>query len=86
LLNFEIVELQNNQILRAMTKLEKENVKVRIIKLASLEGTGTPGDLAFRFEISERTVKRIVREIRQKGENIKYIRSIKSYVIGENFN
>ena len=64
-----------------MTRHERNNVKVRILKLASLESTGTPVDLASMFEISERSVKRIVREIRDGGNRIRYCHVRMSYVI-----
>jgi len=67
-----------------MNKVEKICIKNRIIKLAILAGTGTPADLADRFEISERTVKRSVRELRQEGWNIYYDYNRVSYVIKKN--
>jgi biotin operon repressor len=68
-----------------MTRIEKENLKVRILKLAALKSTGSPADLAFRFEISERSVKRIVREIREEGSEIRYCQIRRSYVTGGDF-
>jgi len=67
-----------------MNTVEKICIKNRIIKLAILEGTGTPADLAGRFEISKRTVKRYVREIKEEGRNIYYDYNRVSYVIKEN--
>jgi predicted DNA-binding transcriptional regulator YafY len=66
-----------------MNRFEKINFKSRLFKLAKLKGTGTPADLADRFEISERTIKRIVRELRDEGINIWYCPSAMSYVIEE---
>lgn len=63
-----------------MTRINKENLKVRILKLARLKGTGSPAELASRFEISERSVKRIVSEIRESGNQITYCQSRRSYV------
>ncbi|MFZ2339133.1 MAG: hypothetical protein WAW07_05345 [Bacteroidales bacterium] len=63
-----------------MTRIYRENLKVRILKLADMQSTGSPDDLAFRFSVSKRTVKRIVSEIRGEGRNIRYSPSIKSYV------
>jgi transposase len=63
-----------------MTRIYRENLKVRILKLADMQSTGSPDDLAFRFSVSKRTVKRIVSEIRVEGHNIRYSPSIKSYV------
>ena len=63
-----------------MTRINREHLKVRILKLATLKSTGSPADLAFRFDISERSVKRIVSEIREQGNEIKYSQLRKSYV------
>ncbi|MCJ7446402.1 MAG: helix-turn-helix domain-containing protein [Bacteroidales bacterium] len=68
-----------------MTRSEKQNLKVRILKLAALKSTGSPADLAVRFEISERSVKRIIREIREEGNEIRYSSARRSYVIGEEY-
>jgi hypothetical protein len=63
-----------------MTRINRENLKVRILRLASLKSTGSPADLAVRLDISERSVKRIVSEIRGQGKEIKYSSMRKSYV------
>jgi hypothetical protein len=63
-----------------MTRINRENLKVRILRLASLKSTGSPADLAIRLDISERSVKRIVSEIRGQGKEIKYSPLRKSYV------
>ncbi len=63
-----------------MNKLQKQSYKDRIVNLARLKGTGSPADLALRLEISERSVKRIVREIREEGTDIRYCQIRMSYV------
>jgi len=63
-----------------MTRINRENLKIRILRLASLKSTGSPADLAVRLDISERSVKRIVSEIRGQGKEIKYSSMRKSYV------
>jgi len=68
-----------------MNKFRKETLKVRLLKLATLKCTGAPADLAIRFEISERHVKRIVKELRDDGTQIWYCQSRRSYVTGEDF-
>jgi biotin operon repressor len=68
-----------------MNRFQKEALKDRLLKLAALQSTGAPADLASRFEISERHVKRIIREIRDNGIKIRYSQSIRSYVTEENF-
>jgi len=64
-----------------MTRFDKENLKVRILKLAYLKSTGRPADLASKFDISVRSVKRIVKEIREDGKEIKFCQSAGSYVM-----
>ena len=66
-----------------MTRYEKENIKVRILKLAALKSTGSPDDLAFRFGVSPRTVKRYAREIREEGNELKFSQVAGSYVLEE---
>ncbi|HUX57768.1 MAG TPA: HTH domain-containing protein [Bacteroidales bacterium] len=67
-----------------MNKFQRETLKVRIVKLAKLKSTGTPANLADRFEISERSIKRIVKEIRDEGTYIRYSLLRRSYVIETN--
>ena len=66
-----------------MNKFEKACFKDRIIQLAKLRSTGTPAQLAMKFEISERSVKRIVNELRQSGNMIRYDYNCVSYVCTE---
>lgn len=68
-----------------MNKFQRETLKLRLLKLASLKSTGTPADLALRFEISERSIKRIVKELREEGNDIRYSQSRGSYVTDEDF-
>jgi biotin operon repressor len=67
-----------------MNKFQKKSIKERILKLSRLKSTGPPAELAFRLEISERSVKRFVKEIREEGTDIRYCQAIVSYVICEN--
>jgi transposase len=67
-----------------MNKFQKEALKRRLLKLAMLKSTGAPAELALRFEISERSVKRIVREMREEGTNLTYSQLRRSYVTEEN--
>lgn len=66
-----------------MTRLEKEDMKVRILRLASLRSTGKPSELASKMGISERTIKRIIREIRNDGTDIWFHQGSGSYVTSE---
>jgi hypothetical protein len=72
-------------ILAIMNKFQKETLKMRLLKLASLKSTGAPAELALRFEISERSVKRIVRELREEGTNLRYSQARRSYVTEEDY-
>ena len=72
-------------ILAIMNKFNKESLKMRLLKLAMLKSTGAPSELALRFEISERSVKRIVKEIREEGTDLRYSQSRQSYVTDEEY-
>lgn len=68
-----------------MNRFQKEALKERLLKLAELKSTGAPADLAIRFGISERSVKRIVKELREEGKNIRYSQLCISYVTEDNY-
>ena len=68
-----------------MNKFEKETLKARLLRLAALKSTGPPAELAIRFEISERSVKRIVRELRDEGNELRYSQTRRSYVTEEEY-
>jgi hypothetical protein len=64
-----------------MNKFEKDCLKIRIHKLASLKCTGTPSEMALKFEMSVRSVKRIIKEMRDEGNDIYFNHLRQSYVI-----
>jgi biotin operon repressor len=68
-----------------MNKFQRETLKVRLLRLATLKSTGTPADLAMRLEISERSVKRFVKQMRDEGKDIHFCQSRRSYVTGEEY-
>lgn len=68
-----------------MKKVRKENLKDRLLKLATLKSTGPPAELAERFDVSERSIKRIVKEIKEEGTEIWYCHLRRSYVTGKNY-
>ena len=72
-------------ILAIMNKFQKETYKMRLLKLAMLKSTGAPAELALRFEISERSVKRIVKEIREEGTDLRYSQFRRSYVTDKDY-
>jgi len=64
-----------------MNKFEKACIKCRILQLAKLKSTGTPSELAMKFEISVRSIKRIIRELKDEGLNLRYDYNSVSYVL-----
>jgi transposase len=68
-----------------MNKFQRDTLKLRLLKLVSLKSTGAPSELAIRFEISERSVKRMVQEIREEGTDIRYSPIRRSYVTDEEY-
>jgi biotin operon repressor len=69
-----------------MARFQKENMKVRILKLASLKSTGNPAELALKLGISPRSVKRLAHELRQAGHEVRYCRSRDTYVTDKKYN
>jgi transposase len=68
-----------------MNRFQKNTLKKRLLKLAILKRTGAPAELALRFEISERSVKRIVKEIREEGTDLRYSLLRRSYVTEDDY-
>jgi biotin operon repressor len=68
-----------------MNKFQKQTLKSRLIKLAKLKCTGPPAVLATSLEISERSIKRFVKELRDEGVDIRYCHTRRSYVTSEEF-
>lgn len=63
-----------------MNKFDKTLIRERIIRLVRLKSTGTPAQLAVKLEISERSVKRMIRELKKDGEVMKYDHDRMSYI------
>ena len=68
-----------------MNRVQKEALKTRLLKLAVLKSTGDPRDLADLLDISERSVKRFVKELRDEGNEIWYSQTRMSYVTEEEY-
>ena len=68
-----------------MNRFQRETLKGRLLKLATLKGTGAPAELACRLDISERSIKRMVRELRDEGNDIRYCPIRRSYVTGKDY-
>ena len=79
------VNIEAILILVIMNRFQKETLKMRLLKLASLKSTGAPAELALRFEISERSIKRIVKELREEGTDLRYSQTRQSYVTEEDY-
>ena len=66
-----------------MNKIERSCVKVRILNMAKRKSTGTPSELAEKLEISTRTVKRFIKELREEGSDLRFDYYRRSYEITE---
>jgi DNA-binding Lrp family transcriptional regulator len=66
-----------------MNKLERSCVKGRILNMAMLRSTGTPAELAEKLDISARTVKRIIKELREEGTYLRFDYIRRSYKLEE---
>jgi len=64
-----------------MNKVVKSCIKERILQLARLRSTGPPAELAGLLKISARSIKRIIKELRDEGFKVKYDRRCLSYVL-----
>jgi ribosomal protein S25 len=66
-----------------MNGTDRARVRHRIIRLVKLKSTGTPSQLAEKLGISVRSVKRIIRELKEEGEVTRYDHHRMSYVNSE---
>ncbi|RZT92466.1 hypothetical protein EV201_2942 [Ancylomarina subtilis] len=60
--------------------LEKRRL---FIELAKKRATGTPKELATKFNIQERVLYRLLESLKTDGLKFKYCRTIRSYYIDE---
>lgn len=65
------------------TYLEYERRLKYILYLIKRKRTGTPKQLARKIGVSERTIKRMISVLRQKGEKIIYSYTYESYKFSE---
>jgi predicted transcriptional regulator len=68
-----------------MTRFKKKMVKARLLRMAAMKSTGSPSDAAKKLDISERSVKRFIGELRREGQPIRFSYTIRSYVIMRDF-
>ena len=52
--------------------------------MAMLRSTGTPAELAEKLDVSARTVKRIIKELREEGALLRFDHYGRSYKLEEN--
>ena len=67
-----------------MTRDKRQRIKERLLNLIRMQATGTPADLAWLFCISERSVKRLISELRKEGYNIIFLHSANTYIFEDN--
>ena len=64
-----------------MTGDKRIKIKNCILKLIRLKSAGTPAELASRFGISERSIKRMIHELKQEGHRIVFWHAGNTYII-----
>lgn len=52
-----------------------------VLELIKKGALSSPYDLTDKFECSERTVRKMINDLRRKGYNIKYSRRVSRYII-----
>lgn len=63
-------------------KFVEYSMKIKKIdELIRLENTGTPQEFAKLLSISERTLRRLIEDLRKNNNTIRYSRNLKSYKI-----
>ena len=60
---------------------EKRTNLQRVLRLTQNRSTGTPGELAHRLGVSERTARRLVECLKEEGYNIQYCRRNYTYYL-----
>ena len=67
--------------LNNMTKTKRELMKESILNLVRLRSAGTPADLAGRFGVSERSIKRMISELKREGYRITFWHGGNTYIL-----
>lgn len=62
-----------------MKFFEDINLVAQIIQLIRLKATGTPVELSDRLNLSERHVRRIIKDLKEEGVPIKYCKHRRTY-------
>lgn len=66
-----------------MTQIDFLEKRKRFIELTQKKATGTPKELAVKFNMQERVLYRFLNSLKSDGLEFKYCRSIKSYCLDE---
>ena len=66
-----------------MTPIDFLEKRKRFIELAQKKATGTPKELAKKFNIQERVLYRLLDSLKTDGLEFRYCRTIRSYWIDE---
>jgi DNA-binding MarR family transcriptional regulator len=64
-----------------MTHLEFLEKAYLVKKLTNKRNTGTPSELAQRINISERSLSRLIKTLKENNYPIRYCRTKQSYII-----
>ena len=64
-----------------MTKTKRKQIIESILNLIRLRSAGTPADLADRFGISERSIKRMISELKREGYRIIFWHGGNTYIL-----
>jgi len=64
-----------------MTQIDFLEKRKRFIEMAQKKATGTPKELAAKFNIQERVLYRLLRSLRNEGLQYHYCRTIRSYCL-----
>lgn len=67
--------------LRAMKYIDYSEKLDKVRLLVEQNAIGTPIELANRINVSEKTTRRMIDHLRQKGEDIKYCRVTQTYIL-----
>lgn len=64
-----------------MTREKREEIKCNLLRLIKLRSAGAPAKLAEKFGISERSIKRLINELKREGYNIEFWRAGGIYIL-----
>jgi Fe-S oxidoreductase len=74
------------KILNNMTRDKKNVIKERLLRQIKMQTTGSPADMAGFLGIHERSVKRMISELRDEGYNIVFWHAGNTYVFKRDYN